>query len=140
MPGPFPGMDPWLEDPAGWPDVHLGLIASMRSMLNQLLPPGYVARSEVRCQILPIERSIFPDTFIIETPDSPSVGTGVSGGIATASDPPWIVEAWDEEISERYLEIRHIETGNRVVTTLEILSPTNKTPGDGRQDYLRKQR
>jgi hypothetical protein len=25
---PFPGMDPWLEHPILWPDVHNGLIAS----------------------------------------------------------------------------------------------------------------
>ena len=26
MPSPFPGMDPYLEDPAGWPNVHVNLI------------------------------------------------------------------------------------------------------------------
>jgi len=25
MPSPFPGMDPYLEHPALWPDVHLSL-------------------------------------------------------------------------------------------------------------------
>ena len=27
---PFPGMDPWLESPTIWPDVHSSLITSIR--------------------------------------------------------------------------------------------------------------
>ena len=30
MPSPFPGMDPWLEAPRIWPDVHNSLIAALR--------------------------------------------------------------------------------------------------------------
>jgi hypothetical protein len=28
MPGPFPGMDPYLEDPVYWPDIHQSLITA----------------------------------------------------------------------------------------------------------------
>jgi len=28
MPSPFPGMDPYLEEPSGWPSVHHWLIAA----------------------------------------------------------------------------------------------------------------
>ena len=139
MPGPFPGMDPWLEDPATWPDVHLGLIAGIRSMLNESLPVGYVARSELRCQILPVERTIIPDTFVIETPTHLPARQNSGGAALLDYDPPWIIEELAEEPVERYLEIRHVETGSRVVTMIEILSPTNKTPGNGRQEYLKKQ-
>lgn len=37
MPSPFPGMDPYLEDPGLWPDVHHGLISEMQAALNRLL-------------------------------------------------------------------------------------------------------
>ena len=30
MHSPFPGMDPYLEEPNLWPDVHLTLIIAMR--------------------------------------------------------------------------------------------------------------
>ena len=30
MPSPFPGMDPYLEDPHGWPDVHHEVISGIR--------------------------------------------------------------------------------------------------------------
>ena len=42
-----------------------------------------------------------------------------------------------EECTERYLEIREVKTG-RVVTAIELLSPTNKRGGEGRQKYLTK--
>ena len=44
-----------------------------------------------------------------------------------------------EEISERYLEIREVQTG-KVITAIEILSPKNKNAGEGREAYLRKRR
>ncbi|MCP4540037.1 MAG: DUF4058 family protein [Chloroflexi bacterium] len=42
-----------------------------------------------------------------------------------------------DAIEETYLEVREAETG-QVVTVIEILSPTNKRPGVGRQKYKRK--
>jgi hypothetical protein len=41
------------------------------------------------------------------------------------------------EIRERYLQIRHA-TSHEVVTLIEILSPTNKRSGRGREDYEKK--
>ena len=37
MPSPFPGMDPYLEDPHRWPGVHLFLIAVFNMILLNLL-------------------------------------------------------------------------------------------------------
>ena len=42
-----------------------------------------------------------------------------------------------EEIKETYLEIRQIGTG-KVVTVIEVLSPKNKRPGPGRDQYNAK--
>jgi hypothetical protein len=38
MPGPFPGMDPYLEDPLRFPSVHQALITSIVWHLNARLP------------------------------------------------------------------------------------------------------
>ncbi len=46
----------------------------------------------------------------------------------------------DWEAPQGYIEILDTEAGNRVVTVIEFLSPTNKVPGDGQDRYLRKQR
>ncbi|NUQ65097.1 MAG: DUF4058 family protein [Pirellulales bacterium] len=37
MPSPFPGMEPYLEDPGRWPDVHHGLLSEIQATLNQTL-------------------------------------------------------------------------------------------------------
>ena len=47
MPTPFPGMDPYVEQPVLWLDVHNGLIAEIRNALApQLRPRYYVALEE----------------------------------------------------------------------------------------------
>lgn len=51
MQSPFPGMDPYLESPTLWPDVHRGLISEMQAMLNRRLRPQYHVRVEERVYI-----------------------------------------------------------------------------------------
>jgi hypothetical protein len=60
------------------------------------------------------------------------------GGVATAE--PLVVETETESETETFLEIIDRESGNRVVTIIEFLSPSNKSPGANRELYLRKQR
>jgi len=45
---PFPGMDPYLESPSLWPDVHNSLINIFREQISPLLPPRYVAELETQ--------------------------------------------------------------------------------------------
>ncbi len=52
MPSPFPGMDPYLENPGLWPDVHHMLISSYREMLAAQLRPKYLVGIEERTYIL----------------------------------------------------------------------------------------
>ena len=40
---PFPGMDPYLESPDLWPDVHNRLMNLFADQLGDLLAPKYVA-------------------------------------------------------------------------------------------------
>src|ERR1700722_11845313 len=51
MPSPFPGMDPYLEAPAIWPDFHDALAAQLRAALNHTLPAPYYARLEMRSEV-----------------------------------------------------------------------------------------
>ena len=46
----------------------------------------------------------------------------------------------DEPVTETYLKIVDATSGNRIITAIEFLSPTNKLPGDGNDMYIRKQR
>ena len=53
-------------------------------------------------------------------------------------DSPAVFDLPQEEIREPYLEIIEPAAGNRVVTAIEVLSPTNKTVGFGRNSYVKK--
>ena len=55
---PFPGMDPWLEHPDLWPDVHNSLIMSIRDALAPLVIPRYFVGVESRTTVLTGRRSI----------------------------------------------------------------------------------
>lgn len=48
MPSPFPGMNPYLENPELWPEVHSRLIVAMADALNPQLMPKYRAAIDQR--------------------------------------------------------------------------------------------
>ena len=48
MRSPFPGMNPYLESPALWPEVHSWLIVELARLLNQSITPKYRAAVEKR--------------------------------------------------------------------------------------------
>lgn len=142
MPGPFPGMDPYLEHPVLWPGVHQGLIGNARAALNAILPPQYVADMGERLYIVQPERSIYPDVLVLEHPSAGAPVEQAAGGtaVAVASDPPWVVTIAPAEMREVFIEILAVADQSRVVTVIEVLSPSNKTAGsEGRTLYLTKQ-
>jgi hypothetical protein len=51
MAGPFPGIDPFLEFEAAWPDFHNRLIAEVGNELGAILPDAYVARVDERIEV-----------------------------------------------------------------------------------------
>jgi hypothetical protein len=52
---------------------------------------------------------------------------------------PLIYHLANDPITEVYLQIIDVKARGRVVTGIEVLSPGNKVPGKGRDDYLKKQ-
>src|ERR1700692_584241 len=72
MPSPFPGMDPYLESPVIWPDVHHELISEIQAALNPHLRPRYVARVELRVYISddddPGRQALVPDVGVENGP------------------------------------------------------------------------
>ena len=137
MPSPFPGMDPYLEHPALWPDVHHGLIEALRNALAPLLRPRYRIAVEERVYVTHIEGPFFigrPDVSVISV--DPSNGPAASAAVALVE--PRVVEVpLPDQVREGYLEVRDVAT-NEAVTVVEILSPTNKRPGEGRRLYETK--
>jgi hypothetical protein len=145
MPSPFPGMDPYLENPELWPDVHQKFISEMQTALTLVLRPRYVARAELRVYILDEDdpgRDAWrvPDVRIERTAKRKGPKTTKRAealGIAEPLTIPFLVE---EEIEETFLEIRHVES-KTTVTVVEVLSPSNKIRGSaGRESFLTKRR
>ena len=143
MPSPFPGMEPYLEDPVGWTDVHQRLITTLSTELNRLLPPQYLARIGERVYVAQSSRSVYPDAMVLKRSSPTSAVAQGAGGTAVlvASDPPWILTVLPEEAREVFVEIFSTRGQHRLITVIEVLSPANKASGsEGRQLYLRKQR
>lgn len=142
MPSPFPGMDPYLEEPLLWSGVHQGLIGCLRATLNALLPPSYVADVGERLYVVQPQRGIYPDVVIVEyPPPPPTMEQGCGEAAVAVADPPLVLTVEPEEVREVFIEILSLRGGERVVTVMEVLSPSNKTAGSqGRELYLAKQR
>ena len=147
MPSPFPGMDPYLEAPDIWPDLHEALAGEMRGELNLLLPHPYYARLEVRPEVGIVDdagtsRRIVPDVTVIrqasDTTTAPTIVT-VSERRATISASVEVSIA-AEPLRHQVVEIRDASRGHKLITLIEIVSPSNKRAGVDRRAYLRKQR
>ena len=137
---PFPGMNPYLEQPRFWPGLHNDLIAQMRTSLGPQLPPQYRMETDERYELdvaLPVSgeesRDIVPDL-------SATTGRASSGEILVkepAEPAGSVLVKTPAPVRVTYLEVRQAPT-DRVVTVVEILSPSNKAWGSGRTDYIRK--
>jgi hypothetical protein len=140
MLSPFPGMDPYLEHPVLWSGVHQALITYTQAALNAALPLHYVADVGERLYVVHRERSIYPDVVVLEHPlaqrpiDRGLGGTSVA--VAVESDPFWVLTVEPVEIREVFIEILSVADESRVVTVIEVLSPSNKTEGSPRATTL----
>jgi Protein of unknown function (DUF4058) len=139
MRSPFPGMDPYLEQ--FWGDVHHTMINRSRAAIQKQLPDDLVARVEERVVVEPSEglsRRIAPDVRVVERGRREEPILRATNGVAVA-EPLVIQIGQDEPMRQGFIEIIDIRSGRRVVTVLEVLSPSNKLAGPGRDLYVKKQ-
>jgi hypothetical protein len=149
MPSPFPGMDPYLEAPHIWPDLDDALATEIRNDLNQTLPTPYYARLEMRPELGIIEergvrQRIIPDITVIRHPrPAPSPD---AGGLAVLTQSRREVskfieyEVLTDAIRHHFVGIRDSTQAHKLITLLEIVSPSNKRAGPDREAYEAKQR
>jgi hypothetical protein len=132
----FPGMDPYLESARFWLGVHSRLIVYIADALGPRIAPRYVAAVEERVYVEGPDREVSPDVSIRqERPARPRHGAATA---TLEADDPVIVVA--EPVHESYVAILDLSAGQRVVTVIELVSPTNKVAGAGRDSYVAKQR
>jgi hypothetical protein len=152
MKSPFPGMDPYIEVNDLWEDFHDDLIAVMKGVIVDALPPGYVARTKRRSYLVLVEsedreeRAVVPDVKVL-APRSresaspvPAAAAAATAVAATPEDEPVELRAFiAEEFEEAFLDIYELQPERRLVTSIEVLSPSNKRRGsNGWKRYLRK--
>ncbi|MFO0808015.1 MAG: DUF4058 family protein [Gemmataceae bacterium] len=141
MPSPFPGMNPYLEKPYQWAEVHGSFLLGAKAALAAQLRGRYfvhydqtVYLREVNDDLTPYGR---PDLAIARRDD----GVPAAAGTATLDAPERIelVDAELDEFRQGFLEI--VDPASReVVTVIELLSPANKATGGDRDRYLEKRR
>jgi hypothetical protein len=132
----FPGMDPYLEAPFVWPDIHSRLIVYLAEHLRPLLRPRYIASVQTREFIAGPDQERFPDVGIRRTLVT---RTAPATAALMEADAPVEILVPELEIKETYLHILDLQTNQRVVAVLEVVSPTNKYNGPGRDSYVAKQ-
>ncbi len=145
---PFVGMDPYLEASDIWPDFHERVAVELSGELNESLPRPYYAIVEKRTELGIVSgtnatRPIMPDILVVRRPIQVSTK---EGGIMIAENPrveitPGVeLRAQTEPFFHPFVEIRDAARGHKLVTLIEIVSPSNKRPGPDRRAYEAKQR
>jgi hypothetical protein len=150
MKSPFPGMDPYIEARGLWEDFHDDLIAELKRVLASALPERYYAQMGQRSYIVLAgvdekESHLFkPDVGLLTPPGSAPAKPPTVGGTAIAEEATTeevTARAFiDERYRENFIEIYEENEGQpRLVTCIEVLSPSNKRHNtEGWDLYLRK--
>jgi Protein of unknown function (DUF4058) len=141
MQSPFPGMDPFIEIRKLWGDFHTHLIEEIYRALSAVLPDRYVVRAGERSYVAIAQldddeqKQLFlPDIAVASSRRAPR-STRKPKGSATHATPedetaPVVMRALIKaEYREPFLEIRQVDPDHKLVTGIEVLSPSNKRPG-----------
>ncbi len=145
MPSPLPGMNPWLERPDLWPDVHDSLLIALRDLLAPQLQPRYRVAVRQRTVITTLDPgfkpvTLLPDVTVRGTPRTDEPIHSAFHSFSAVVSPLTVLIPFSDTFQEVYLEVRTVP-GREVVTVIELLSPTNKQPGDeNRVRYEKKRR
>ena len=138
MQSPFPGMDPYLEDTPLWRAVHQRLISAIDEQLSVNLPRGFITTIEERAYIAEADQSVGPDALILRSLSPPTVAPRGTTE-AAVMEAPFSITFVEEEVHERFIEIRLSRRPEPVVAVIEVLSPTNKMrEAYGRDSYVKK--
>jgi hypothetical protein len=150
MQSPFPGMDPYVEACHLWDDFHHDLISEIKNALAPILPKRYVVRAGERSYVTLTAKNgedeyrMQADVSVARKPGAehacvqPAAAAVLEA--ADADSAPLTMRALVRtEFREGFLEIREAYGERQVITSMEVLSPSNKRFGsEGWFEYLRK--
>ena len=127
-------MDPYLEQPGLWPDVHTRLLTAIADAISPRVAPRYFVGVERRVYALAPD-----DLILVGLPDLSVIGPSGARAHATETGGSAVLDVEIPvvgEVSQYYLEVREMPSG-QVITAIELLSPVNKS-GSGRSEYIQK--
>jgi hypothetical protein len=138
-------MDPFIEACGLWRDFHHHMIEGIYAALAEALPERYLVRTDERSYLVlvgaegKIDHPFFPDVSLATAPSPPPRGATALAEPATEIVPVEMRAFIEEPFRESFVEIHEAGPDQRLVTAIEILSPTNKRHGaPGWELYLRK--
>ena len=148
MRSPFPGMDPYIESCGLWEDFHSKLIGELERSLASLVPDRYAVRTGERAYVAiggpsgDEGHEFLPEVALASAP-GPKANRPAATATPEAGEPeaaPVLMQAlFEAEYREVFLEIHQTDRERRLVTGIELLSPSNKRPGTkGWRLYYRK--
>jgi len=133
-------MDPWLEDPGIFPDLHNTFIAELRAQMTARLPNHYYTSIENRIFFEDSDWAKEPDINIDKSNRRSPLRSEVTNAVMEYKTKPIIIATKSDPRDEWRLEVRNTD-GDELVTAVEILSPSNKrNKSRGREAYLAKQK
>lgn len=149
MQSPFPGMDPYIERHHLWPDFHDDLIAEIKRGLAAVLTERYVVRTGERSYAVLAqsegkdEHPFIPDVGVTAADRRPRRSGAGKPGPETETvanrGPVQMLALIEERFRENFIEVLEPQSDQRLVTTIEVLSPANKRQGTPGWDlYLSK--
>jgi hypothetical protein len=142
-------MDPYIEACGLWEDFHNHLVEQIAIQLADAAPERYVVRTGERSYVVLVESGgknshpFVPDVSVT-TPRGRKKG-GKKGATAVAepaaAGKPHVLRAFiEDEHREKFVEIYETDPETRLVTTIEVLSPSNKQPGMPGWDLYQRKR
>jgi Protein of unknown function (DUF4058) len=142
MPSPFPGMNPFLELRDQWPGFHLHYISELARQLGPRIAPEYYTQVEHHVFLHEVDDERLqalrrPDITVFE---SDRKAEHIGGTAVAISAPVEVrIPSTVDVVKVPYLLIRN-RASRKVVTAIELLSPTNKARGSDREVYLGKRK
>ena len=148
MKSPFPGMDPFIEACGLWGDFHSHLIEKIGEKLADVAPDHYLVRTGERSYVVLVESEgkksypFLPDVSVSaprRAKKAPKRGGTALAEPVSDAEPVTMRALIQEEHRESFIEIYETSEGQRLVTSIEVLSPSNKRAGtEGWELYQRK--
>lgn len=138
MRSPFPGMNPYLEQEDAWRDFHNSMMTAVRSQMLASLRGKYVIKLEQMLFIHepPAHRRMFGQADLGVT-DVPKRRKSKSGGSVALMEPAMRTIPVGIDYEKHFQIHLYTHREKRLVTVIEMLSPSNKSGAD-RGQYLAK--